>query len=79
MERDTDAIDENAIREKAHELWVERGCPTGSPEVDWKQAEELLRAEAQRRYAFTARDTTNAAERSAEGTKGNGKTKRRGS
>ncbi len=24
-------------------LWAERGCPEGSPEVDWLQAEQQLR------------------------------------
>ena len=24
-------------------LWVERGCPEGSPDVDWLEAEEELR------------------------------------
>jgi len=24
-------------------LWAERGCPEGSPEVDWFQAEQQLR------------------------------------
>ncbi len=26
----------------AYALWQERGCPDGSPEVDWFQAEEQL-------------------------------------
>ena len=26
----------------AHDLWIERGRPIGSPEVDWLRAEELL-------------------------------------
>jgi len=26
----------------ARELWVARGCPEGSPETDWFQAEEQL-------------------------------------
>ncbi len=26
----------------AHALWVERGCPVGSPEVDWFEAERRL-------------------------------------
>ena len=26
----------------AHALWVERGCPIGSPEVDWFEAERRL-------------------------------------
>jgi hypothetical protein len=27
----------------AYELWIQRGCPIGSPEVDWFRAEEELR------------------------------------
>ncbi len=27
----------------AHELWVRRGCPQGSPEEDWYRAEEELK------------------------------------
>jgi hypothetical protein len=26
----------------AYRLWEERGCPDGSPEVDWQRAEEEL-------------------------------------
>ena len=34
-------VDEVAVR--AYELWQERGCPIGSPEIDWLRAEEDLR------------------------------------
>ena len=27
----------------AYELWIQRGCPLGSPEVDWFRAKEDLR------------------------------------
>jgi hypothetical protein len=30
----------------AHELWVARGCPEGSPEEDWFHAVEELRSRA---------------------------------
>ena len=36
-------IEEDLIREKAHELWLERGCPDGTPDEDWYRAEQLLR------------------------------------
>jgi hypothetical protein len=26
----------------AHELWIERGCPEGSPQEDWLKAEQEL-------------------------------------
>jgi hypothetical protein len=29
----------------AYALWQERGCPEGTPEVDWFQAEQQLRVE----------------------------------
>ena len=32
------------IAELAHSLWIARGCPQGSPEVDWFQAARELRA-----------------------------------
>lgn len=40
-------IDAQAISRRAHELWLKRGCPTGTPELDWLEAERELRAEAQ--------------------------------
>src|SRR5262245_32026242 len=41
-------IDAQAIRRRAHELWLKRGCPTGTPELDWLEAERELRAETLR-------------------------------
>jgi hypothetical protein len=41
-------IDVQAIRRRAHELWLRRGCPTGTPDLDWQQAERELRAESER-------------------------------
>ena len=32
------------ITARAHELWVERGCPEGSPEEDWLAAERELKS-----------------------------------
>jgi hypothetical protein len=34
------------IAARAHQLWVARGCPEGSPDVDWFRAAEELRAAA---------------------------------
>lgn len=31
------------IRERAYELWCERGCPEGSADEDWYRAERELR------------------------------------
>lgn len=30
------------IAMRAYELWTQRGCPIGSPEVDWERAEQEL-------------------------------------
>ena len=35
--------DQEATAVLAHGLWIARGCPIGSPEVDWFRAEEELR------------------------------------
>jgi hypothetical protein len=32
------------IASLAYDLWLERGCPTGSPEEDWSRAEQELLA-----------------------------------
>ena len=32
------------VRRTAYRRWQERGCPEGSPEVDWYGAEEELRS-----------------------------------
>jgi hypothetical protein len=34
--------DYDAIGALAYELWLKRGCPIGSPEEDWFQAERAL-------------------------------------
>jgi hypothetical protein len=36
--------DQGTVSALAHEFWIQRGCPLGSPEVDWLRAEEELRA-----------------------------------
>jgi hypothetical protein len=35
------------IEALAHQLWVMRGCPQGSPGEDWTQAEQQLRMREQ--------------------------------
>lgn len=39
--------DVGAMREQiqalAYRLWLERGCPIGSPQVDWLRAEDEMR------------------------------------
>ena len=34
------------VAARAYEYWQERGCPDGSPEVDWQRAEADLRLSA---------------------------------
>jgi Protein of unknown function (DUF2934) len=34
--------DHDEIAALAHRLWIERGCPEGSPEEDWLNAEQEL-------------------------------------
>lgn len=36
-------VEAAAVAARAYELWQERGCPIGSPEVDWFQAEDELK------------------------------------
>ena len=36
---------EEKIAELAHQLWMERGCPDGSPEEDWLEAERRITAQ----------------------------------
>ena len=40
----SDAPDVELIKVRAYELWMERGCPHGSADDDWHQAERELRA-----------------------------------
>jgi hypothetical protein len=37
-------LDEAAVAELAYRRWVEKGCPQGSAENDWFEAERELRA-----------------------------------
>lgn len=36
--------DSSSIAELAYQLWLERGRPEGSPEIDWYRAEESLQS-----------------------------------
>ncbi len=51
--------DPQIIRELAHTLWVERGCPIGSPETDWEKAERRLAAEDGAAESTSASDGRN--------------------
>jgi hypothetical protein len=37
-----DASNPEDISNLAHQLWIERGSPVGSPDEDWLQAEKIL-------------------------------------
>lgn len=43
IDRGSDGNQEE-IAKVAYQLWVRRGCPAGSPEHDWFEASEMLRA-----------------------------------
>ena len=34
--------DHDTVGKLAHELWQKRGCPVGSPQEDWFEAERAL-------------------------------------
>ena len=38
----TEPGNQEEISALAYELWIQRGCPLGNPEVDWFRAEEEL-------------------------------------
>jgi hypothetical protein len=38
-----DPMEEKAIAQLAYEYWTQRGCPFGSPEVDWYRAEREIK------------------------------------
>jgi hypothetical protein len=42
-----ESSDQKSVEVLAYEHWLARGCPVGSPEVDWLQAEEDLKARAE--------------------------------
>jgi hypothetical protein len=39
--------DERTVADLAYQRWVERGCPQGSAEEDWFEAERVLRSRSQ--------------------------------
>jgi hypothetical protein len=46
--------EETVIAARAYELWQERGCPIGSDQEDWFQAEQELTAEVERNQMLRA-------------------------
>jgi hypothetical protein len=49
----SDPLDRESIAALAYRLWQQRGCPPGSGEQDWLQAEALLRAASLRESEAT--------------------------
>ena len=45
MTQETQNSQHKEIALRAHRLWEERGCPTGSSEGDWFRATEEIRGE----------------------------------
>jgi hypothetical protein len=51
---------QSELQALAYELWLDRGSPLGSPEIDWFEAEARIRAElhastsTRRRQAYRA-------------------------
>ena len=43
------------VSKRAYELWIERGCPEGSPEEDWFRAESELKEQRGSAGTSTAR------------------------
>ena len=57
------ALDPNAVRRRAHERWLEQGCPSGTAERDWLEAEREL--EGARARSLTTSVVTVDAEHAA--------------
>ncbi|MBK8481544.1 MAG: DUF2934 domain-containing protein [Proteobacteria bacterium] len=45
-------LDEQAIRERAYQLWIDRGARDGASLEDWIEAERLLLLQGWRRYGL---------------------------
>jgi hypothetical protein len=53
-------LDREAIAALAYRLWQQRGCPAGSGEQDWLEAESILRTESLRQAQATLQAHTAA-------------------
>jgi len=47
LDNSTPTMANDEIAKLAFELWQRRGCPAGSPEEDWMQAERAIRQSRQ--------------------------------
>ena len=52
----SEALDREEISRLAYELWQARGCPSGSAEIDWLQAEEQLRKQVNPKKSTPVKD-----------------------
>ena len=43
LDAKTSLVSQDEISARAYHRWRQRGCPDGSPEVDWQEAEEELK------------------------------------
>ena len=50
----SEAVSEDAVAILAHQLWEKRGCPIGSDQDDWFQAEKQLKARTAPPKSMTA-------------------------
>ena len=62
--RGSEGPSHDKIAALAYQLWLDRGCPVGSPEQDWLQAEDQLRTRCQQ---DTAREQTPRARHAGSG------------
>jgi len=46
--RESPVLDREAIAIRAYGIWLSRGCPVGTDQEDWYQAEAELKNEAER-------------------------------
>ena len=53
-------ISEDEIRERAHRIWMEEGCPHGRDVEHWEQARHELEREANEGSATTSSDLDKA-------------------
>ena len=45
MDRSEVPVDHETVEAMAYQLWVQRGCPVGSDQEDWYQAEAELKGQ----------------------------------
>ena len=63
------ALNPEEVAKLAHQFWEERGCPFGSPEIDWWRAEQELLARTETAEPMGDRQATGASPRPRRHTK----------